>query len=161
MLKYHTKLHQKGDTIIEVLIALTIISFILVGAYVTINRNILLLEDTQEHSEATYILSSQIESLRESGINRPVNDQCFNGINLVNNTGPVGTNNCIFNSSGTVASTNQQPNYSVTINSVQNIVHLSPSNSYSYYTYQLSIKWYSLLGTSNPIDQIIMYYSNQ
>ena len=154
---------QKGDTIIEVLIAMAIISFILIGAYITINRNILLLDDSQEHSQAVYLLSSQIESLRQSKINTSINGQCFNGITLFNNTGPVGSNNCILNSSGTEASANQQPNYSITINSTPTIVHLSPSNSYTYYTYQLKATWTSLLSSSNPTatDQIIMYYSNK
>src|ERR1017187_1268844 len=58
------KLHQKGDTIIEVLIAIAIISFILGGAYVTSNNSLLATHDAQEHGAALQLLQTEVELLK-------------------------------------------------------------------------------------------------
>ncbi len=54
---------QRGDTIIEVLLSIAILSVILVGAYVSVNTSTLTLRDSQEHAEALTIAQSQVESL--------------------------------------------------------------------------------------------------
>ena len=56
-------LFYKGDTIIEVLLSIAILSVILVGAYVSVNNSTLTLRDSQEHAEALNIAQSQTESL--------------------------------------------------------------------------------------------------
>lgn len=58
---------QKGDTIIEVLITIAIISTVLVGAFIATNKNIATIQNTQEHSQAQKLVESQIESLRNAG----------------------------------------------------------------------------------------------
>jgi prepilin-type N-terminal cleavage/methylation domain-containing protein len=59
-----TKLHQRGDTIVEVLIAITIVSMILGGAYVTSHNSLDATQDAQEHANALQLAQGQIELLR-------------------------------------------------------------------------------------------------
>ena len=61
------RLKQTGDTIIEVLIVITLLSFILGGAYVVVNRGTQEVRDAQERSEAVNIAKGQLELLRNAG----------------------------------------------------------------------------------------------
>lgn len=54
----------KGDTIVEVLIAIVILSLILTGAYVTSNDSLLNIRDAEERIQALGIAQSQAETLR-------------------------------------------------------------------------------------------------
>jgi type II secretory pathway pseudopilin PulG len=58
------KLNQLGDTIIEVLIAITVASTVLAITYGTMNRNVLVAQDTQERMEASKWAQGQLEELR-------------------------------------------------------------------------------------------------
>lgn len=58
------KLHQRGDTIVEVLIAITIVSLILGGAYVTSHNSLDATLDAQEHTNALQLTQGQVELLR-------------------------------------------------------------------------------------------------
>lgn len=58
------KFNQSGDTIVEVLIALAIMSLVLAGAYATVDRNIKSSQQAQEHSRALEVASSQLEQLK-------------------------------------------------------------------------------------------------
>lgn len=55
---------QRGDTIVEVLIAVAVISMVLVSAYAISNRNVALTQDTQEHNQSQQIVQQQIERIR-------------------------------------------------------------------------------------------------
>lgn len=102
------RLGERGDTLVEVLIAIAIISLVLVTAYVTTNRNTLGIQNSQEHEQAQRLVESQIEMLRAKG-GIVTSGDCFSGSNetsICNNftasssgatytlkiTGPVGTN---------------------------------------------------------------------
>jgi len=56
--------NQKGDTIIEVLIALALLSLAFVVSYSTANRALIDSQNAQEHSLALEYLDSQLEALR-------------------------------------------------------------------------------------------------
>lgn len=60
------KLHRfkRGDTIVEVLLAIAIVSAVLAGAYVTTNRSLLIGRDAQEASEALELAEGQIERIK-------------------------------------------------------------------------------------------------
>ena len=58
------RLHQKGDTIVEVLIALAILSLAFVISYSTASAALLNSQNSQEHSMALEYLDTQIELLR-------------------------------------------------------------------------------------------------
>ncbi len=61
-------LNQTGDTIIEVLLAMTIIGLILAGAYATSSRSLNTSQYSQERTRATRIAESQIEQIKSLGI---------------------------------------------------------------------------------------------
>ena len=56
--------NQAGDTIVEVLITIMVISTVLVGAYITTNKNIASTQDAQERTQALKLVETQIENLR-------------------------------------------------------------------------------------------------
>jgi type II secretory pathway pseudopilin PulG len=57
-------LAQAGDTIVEVLICIAIISFILGGAFVVVDHSRQGVRDAQEHGDALKLTESQLEQLR-------------------------------------------------------------------------------------------------
>lgn len=56
--------NQTGDTIVEVLIVIAIISSVLGGAYAMTNRNVNNNQQAQEHSQALKVAESQLEQLK-------------------------------------------------------------------------------------------------
>lgn len=58
------KLNNNGDTIVEVLIALAVLSLAFVISYATANAALLASQNAQEHSLALEYLDAQIEALR-------------------------------------------------------------------------------------------------
>src|SRR5665213_964934 len=68
---------QNGDTIIEVLVALTLLTFVLVGAYYTASLSFRNDRDAQEHAEAINVAQTQAEELRIMGNSGwATSDQC-------------------------------------------------------------------------------------
>lgn len=55
---------QRGDTMVEVLIAIAVVSLILGGAYVTTNKSLQATRAAQERSVALKLAESQIERLK-------------------------------------------------------------------------------------------------
>src|SRR5687767_4350813 len=56
-------IRERGDTIVEVLIAIAVVSLILGGAYTTTNRSMQATRSAQERSVALTLAESQIERL--------------------------------------------------------------------------------------------------
>lgn len=56
--------NRRGETIVEVLIAIAVVSSVMGIAYSIMNRNIQILRDNQERTEASKIAQSQLELLR-------------------------------------------------------------------------------------------------
>ena len=59
--------NERGDTIIEVLIATSILSMVLVGAFTIANRNTLATQEVQEHSYAQKVLEGFAEQVKQAG----------------------------------------------------------------------------------------------
>lgn len=55
---------QRGDTIVEVLIAIAVISLVLGGAFVTTNRSLQATRAAEERGNAIKLVESQIEQLK-------------------------------------------------------------------------------------------------
>lgn len=55
---------KRGDTIVEVLLAIAIVSAVLAGAYVTTNRSLRAGRDAQEASEALELAEGQVERIK-------------------------------------------------------------------------------------------------
>ncbi len=60
---------QRGDTIVEVLICVLIVSVVLGGAYTTTRQSSNGVRGSQEHAEALKLIQSQIEQLRTGASN--------------------------------------------------------------------------------------------
>lgn len=58
------KLSERGDTIVEVLIAIAVISMILGGAFIMTNRSLQGTRDAQERVNATKLVEGQVEHLK-------------------------------------------------------------------------------------------------
>ena len=69
-------LGNRGDTIIEVLIATAIVSLVLVSAYAITIRNTRATQDVQENSYAQKLVEQQVELLRQNPA-AATTDGCF------------------------------------------------------------------------------------
>lgn len=88
MTKY--RFNQRGDTIVEVLIALAIMSLVLAGAYATVDRNIKSSQQAQEHSRALEVAGSQLEQLKSYiSAGNSVNSSSFCMYNGAPDTNPA------------------------------------------------------------------------
>ncbi len=70
---------QKGDTIVEVLIALAIIGAVIAGAYATATRSIRLTQQSQERTRATKLAEQQLEAIRSIASSGDANSQIIYG----------------------------------------------------------------------------------
>lgn len=61
---------EAGDTIVEVIIAVVIVSSILAGAFTVMNRSAQTVRDSEEHAQALQLLQGQVELLRNAASNR-------------------------------------------------------------------------------------------
>jgi prepilin-type N-terminal cleavage/methylation domain-containing protein len=64
MKKHTSSFKQAGDTIIEVIIAIAVISTILSGAFLVTTHSTRAVRDSEEHAEALQYLQGQVELLR-------------------------------------------------------------------------------------------------
>lgn len=56
--------NQAGDTIVEVLIAVAVVSSVLVGAFIVTQKSVIAVRNSQEQSEMLQILQGQVELVR-------------------------------------------------------------------------------------------------
>ncbi len=75
---YKKSLHDRGDTIVEVLFAIVVIGIVLAGSYAVVTRSLRAEEDSQEHSYALGLIQSQIEELRAYVAANPSTVPVFN-----------------------------------------------------------------------------------
>jgi prepilin-type N-terminal cleavage/methylation domain-containing protein len=146
--------NDRGDTIIEVLIAIAVVSLVLVTAYATSTRNVSVMQDTQEHSEALQLAQTQLEFLHNAAgaSDIPSSGGCFDKTgdpaNLVEqNPNPA----CIVDATG--SPTTAQPQFKIEVNS-----EYCPVTFLDNYT--VEVTWPSLLGgqTNNVVT---LYYQQQ
>lgn len=71
------RLNKTGDTIVEVLISIAIISTVLAGAYVTSNNSLRGSRQAQERGEGTKFAEEQLERLKELANNPATHDLVF------------------------------------------------------------------------------------
>lgn len=91
------KLGFMGDTIVEVLIVLAILGMAISIAYATANRSLINTRQAEENSEATTLVQTQIENLRNNASITTTTDPnyvydpaafCFNGSSKQRAGGP-------------------------------------------------------------------------
>ncbi len=165
------KNNTRGDTIIEVLIAMAILALILTGGYVTTNKSLQQIQGAQEKNQALGIAQYQLETLRAlasnntSGLNAPGNSGYLPGT-----SGPPSTNNpfCFSTGASLLAYTNANcGNFASGASAIRYNVKITgigtgvtqPGGQYpiSTYTFQIQVTWN---GHNQDIttDQIDLYY---
>jgi len=70
-------LGQRGDTIVEVLICIAIISLVLGGAFATTSKSLASTRDSQERSDGLKLVESQLEQIKELANNTTGAQQLF------------------------------------------------------------------------------------
>lgn len=69
-------LGSRGDTIVEVLIAIGIVSLVLTSAYAVTNKNVSSIQQVQEQGYAQKLVEQQVELLR-AAVTKPTANGCF------------------------------------------------------------------------------------
>ena len=125
MMKRFKEIKERGDTIVEVLIAIAVVSLILGGAYVTTNRSLIATRAAEERGNALKLAESQVEQLKGFAKTNPdaifgaatPMPFCISGStsSVVTANGNPSLNNaeCKLSAGGTPTST--QPIYSLSI----------------------------------------------
>ena len=133
------KINQIGDTMVEVLISMAIVSMILGGAYVTSNKSLISIRDAQEHVDALKLASAEVELVKAitptSGI------LCY----TLDGTIQTISANCTLTNTGAINLTNIQPSYKVAIT-------VDATG-----TYKVQINWDTVSGLING-GNVEMYY---
>lgn len=112
-------LGEGGDTIVEVLISIAVISLILGGAYVTTNKSLRGSRAAQERSDALKLVESQVESLKSIAAGANADSIFGTGTPtkfcVINNTTVVANTNsgCKVAANGTA--TTSEPAYNISI----------------------------------------------
>ena len=112
-------LGQRGDTIVEVLISIAVISLILGGAYVATNKSLLGTRAAQERGDALKLVESQVESIKSIAAGNNADSVFGSGTPanfcVINNTTVVAATNagCKVDASG--AATTGEPAYNISI----------------------------------------------
>lgn len=136
--------HQRGDSILEVLLAIVVISVILAGAFGVTRRSSQAVRGSQEQTQATKIVESQLEQLRSAVIaSDPANN-------------PTTSNNfCMADGQVTAVSSStcrfDQSNEAYTSGSVRYDVRIQRASN----LYTLTATWESIRGNT---AQEVMYY---
>lgn len=141
---------QRGDTIVEVLIAIAVSSALLMITYSTMNRNTAVIRANQERSEAIRLAQGQIESLTRLLARGEI--------------GPTDTVFCINPDVKTMSSAPNQDdmaadNFAVYENAgcKKDYYHFAISRQGSSNNYRVYVRWYRF-GANDQRDQIIMAY---
>lgn len=111
---------ERGDTLVEVLIAIAVVSLVLGGAYVTTNRSLIATRAAEERGNALKLAESQVEQLK--GLAKTNPDAIFGSATpmpfcISSTTGvPIIATNagCQVGASGEPTTT--QPVYSLSVN---------------------------------------------
>lgn len=146
------RLAQRGDTIVEVLISILIISIILGGAFVTTNDSQTDVQDSQEHAEALQLVESQLEQLRADALGSDptvfaaASPFCMYNDAVVPSAVTPAAADCVQNSSGTPVPTTTEPSYTLSITSVS-------SNGGSLFT--VNATWYEIKGNGKANETMV------
>lgn len=149
------RLAERGDTIVEVLISITILSLILGGAYVTTSHSLNDTRDAQEHSNATKLIETQLEELRSAAstnagtiFSNTLQPFCMTGgsdtlVTLPSTSCTVGT------TGAPISSPSQQPQYGLRIDRTA-----TTAGGLTYYTFTATASWDSLINGGKDMVQM-------
>ena len=145
------KLTQAGDTIVEVLISVTVLAFALGTGYATVSKSNQTMQANKERYQAQLVANQQVEYLRawihDNKARIITADTCIKDDVLKN-----GTAQCQF--SDLNASTSAAgATYTVLISPVSALPSCVPTSTYC--TYKIDVTWDSLKGGT---ERVVLYY---
>jgi Tfp pilus assembly protein PilV len=143
---------ERGDTIVEVLIAMAVLALIITGADVAVNRTAKSALDVQEHAQALKLVESQAEALRN--YNGSASFDCFSYNPITKTLTPATAitplpSPCTFDGDGSEATTTSVPAYTVTIT----------PGSVTPITYTIAATWPNVFGPG--VASVSLEYRNQ
>lgn len=143
---------QRGDTIIEVLISMAVISLVLGGAFATTRRSQTGVLDSQEHATALKLVESQLEQLRSDASSASpavfsgTATFCMVGDSVVSSSVATPAVSCAQDSSGNQAAANVEPSYTLLIERVPSIN--------SGYVFNVQATWDEVSGTGHGSESM-------
>jgi prepilin-type N-terminal cleavage/methylation domain-containing protein len=144
---------QRGDTIIEVLIAIAVAASVLGIVFATSARNLRAIRDIQERSEATRLIQGQIEALRYLYSTSPSTMPVAGAVFCMNGPLPVsGFTGSVPNPTLLSEDFSKYPPGCKTTDKLYNYAIVGDATG----TYKFYARWDSL--TPSGRDQIIMAY---
>jgi Tfp pilus assembly protein PilV len=141
---------QRGDTIVEVLICIALVSLILTGAYATTRKSTLGIRDAQEHSEALKLAQSQLEQVRQNA--GTATQDVFNqavGTDFCMVNGVVTTTAAPCKQDATGTPTTVEPAYKITIKRATCAVGTNCS------TFTIQATWTGINTKTTAFEQVI------
>lgn len=142
IIKHKLQADNRGDTIIEVLIAIAIVSLILAGAYSISGRSLNTVRDSQEHSQAMQIAQGQLDILNSHGGLDLLTQQCFDASG---NRQSIATGNCSFDKNNNINCTTSASAYCYRVTITQPAL---PNQT----TYRVTVTWDRIGGGNNSVS---------
>jgi Tfp pilus assembly protein PilE len=132
---------ERGDTIVEVMIAIVVASMVLVAAYVTTTRNINAMQNTGEHSAALQLAQTQLEYLHNITLSKVIAGGCFD------NTGTP-TTTCTVKADGSPAGS-AQPAF---------LLQITPPGGTHPNSYAVQVQWSGAGSNTTNGSNVTLYY---
>ena len=141
--------HQRGDTIVEVLIAVAILAFVVTSASATTTRSSSTVRASQERGEALKLAQSQVEYIiANKGL--PVSKGCFDSAGLQKDPDTI---DCAFQSGGGSGCDINVSTYCYKVRVNQTPVGTAGANDLSISTsYDVRVDWDSPSGGSDTLN---------
>ncbi len=152
-------LNQAGDTIVEVLIAIAVISLVLGSSYAITRRSSVAIRVAQEHSEALKIAESQLEQLKSLSGNTAGNNDVFT--RTAPATPTPGSGFCMYIDSGTskIVTLSDTADECTITNGIDYHITTSRTNPVSNtFTFTVKVYWDSLSRTGQQ-DNVSLNYN--
>jgi len=168
---------QSGDTIVEVLLAIAIMALVLAGSYAITSRSLQQGISAREHTEAMYLLQSQIETLKfRQQLSDSTSFKAFEGLSTKNfclnpkSNGPSDTTNSwapMPNTDTTFPKVAAAPNpgYNPACRDTTEKYYLnisvpatySPTGAVPPPSYWITVRWIRI-GSADQVEQSQIYY---
>lgn len=146
------KLRESGDTIVEVLICIAVISTVLGGAFVTLNRTTNQNRRAQERSEAVRYVQSQLEFLKANPPTVATAMFCYTNTGTTQTiVGPASSFPTLSNSSYPAACIDST--YGRYRTAILKDDYSNPPNI----TYSVRVRW-DAIGASLNEEEVVAYY---
>jgi type II secretory pathway pseudopilin PulG len=150
--KFHNNLIRtsRGDTIVEVLLAIAIIGSVLGAAYVTSNNNTQINRGSQERLQGIKLAESQLERLKALSSNPSTKDIIFGTsgnfcLTQANTRVPTTNNACKVTGSGDpIPNADHQPQYQISIVPSAGDIGNTPTTSGKLHT--ITVSWENIRG---------------